>query len=104
MKRSIAAHNLPSSTKAYGTPEDITGDPDVDLVAVSVLVQKHYKLAKPVLLNRKKVFVEWPLAATIDEVEEFTQLAKDSGVDTAVGVRGRAGPVIQKLKEILARG
>lgn len=103
-KRSIAAHNLPPSTKAYGTPEDIASDPDVDLVVVSVQVQKHYKLTKPVLLNKKKVLVEWPLAATIDEVEELTQLAKASGVDTAVGVQARAGPMIQKLKEILASG
>ena len=103
-KRSISAHELPLSTKAYGSPEDIAKDPDVDLVVVCVQVQKHYELAKPALLNKKKVLVEWPIAATIDDVEELTQLAKDNGVDTAVGLQARAAPAIQKLKEILSSG
>jgi predicted dehydrogenase len=103
-KRSIAAHNLPPSAKAYGSPEDIASDPDVDLVVVCVQVQKHYELAKPALLNKKKVLVEWPIAATINDVEELTQLAKDNAVDTAVGLQARAAPAIQKLKEILSSG
>ncbi|KAJ6439467.1 oxidoreductase [Purpureocillium lavendulum] len=103
-QRSIAAHNLPPSTKAYGSPEDIASDPDVDLVVVSVQVGKHYQLAKPALLHKKKVFVEWPLAVTMDEVEELTQLAKDGHIDTAVGVQARAAPGIQKLKEIVSSG
>lgn len=103
-KRSAAAHNLPSSVKTYGSPEDIAKDPDVDLVVVSVHVQKHYELVKPALLHGKKVLVEWPLAATPNEIEELTQLAKKSGGDTAVGVQGRASPVAKKLKEILASG
>ena len=103
-RRSIFAHELPLSTKAYGSPEDIASDPDVDLVVVCVQVQKHYKLAKPALLKKKKVLVEWPIAATINDVEELTQLAKDNGVDTAVGLQARAAPAIQKLKEILSSG
>ncbi|GJN74079.1 transcription regulator gal80 [Purpureocillium lilacinum] len=103
-KKSIAAHNLPATTKAYGTPEDIANDPDVDLVVVSVQVQKHYQLAKPALLAKKKVFVEWPLAVTIDEVEELAQLAKDINLKTAVGSQSRAAPAVQKLKEIVSSG
>ncbi|KAK4073312.1 hypothetical protein Purlil1_13075 [Purpureocillium lilacinum] len=103
-KRSIAAHNLPPSTKAYGSPEDIASDPKVDLVVVCVQVGKHYQLAKPALLHKKKVFVEWPLAATMDEVEELLQLASDTNVDTAVGLQSRAAPAIQKVKEIITSG
>jgi len=103
-KKSIAAHNLPATTKAYGTPEDIANDPDVDLVVVSVQVQKHYQLAKPALLAKKKVFVEWPLAVTIDEVEELAKLAKDGNLKTAVGSQSRAAPAVQKLKEIVSSG
>ncbi|UNI24767.1 transcription regulator gal80 [Purpureocillium takamizusanense] len=103
-KRSIAAHNLPATTKAYGSPEDIASDPEVDLVVVSVQVGKHYKLVKPALLQKKQVFVEWPLAVTMDEVEELAQLARDGDIATAVGVQSRAAPAVQKLKEIVSSG
>lgn len=103
-KRSAAAHNLPSSVKTYGSPEDIAKDPDVELVVVSVHVQKHYELVKPALLHGKKVLVEWPLAATKEEIEELRQLAENSGADAVVGVQGRASPVAKKLRELLASG
>ncbi|KAF3056698.1 Galactose/lactose metabolism regulatory protein [Trichoderma lentiforme] len=100
-KRSIEAHNLPSTTKAYGSPEDIANDPEVDLIVVSVRVQKHYELIKPALLKNKKVFVEWPLGANLNEVEELTQLANSHGVQNAVGLQARSSPLMQKLKELV---
>ncbi|KAK4063673.1 hypothetical protein Trihar35433_8381 [Trichoderma harzianum] len=93
-KRSIEAHNLPSTTKAYGSPEDIANDPEVDLIVVSVRVQKHYELIKPALLKNKKVFVEWPLGANLNEVEELTQLANSHGVQNAVGLQARSSPLM----------
>lgn len=103
-KKSAAAHNLPTSVKAYGNAQDLANDPDVDLIVVSVRVGKHYELVKPALLNKKRVLVEWPLAATTEQYEELAQLASDYGVETVVGAQARAAPAIQKLKEILASG
>ncbi|KKP05588.1 oxidoreductase [Trichoderma harzianum] len=97
-KRSIEVHNLPSTAKAYGSPEDIANDPGIDLIVVSVRVQKHYELIKPALLKNKKVIVEWPLGANLNEVEELTQLANSHGVQNAVGLQARSSPLIQKLK------
>ncbi|KAK6446815.1 hypothetical protein ACSS6W_011080 [Trichoderma asperelloides] len=103
-QRSIAAHRLPPSTKPYGSATDIANDPNVDLIVVSVHVQKHFELARPALLQRKKVFVEWPLAANPSEIEELAELARSAGVQTCVGVQTRASPMIQKLKEIVSSG
>ncbi|KAB5536304.1 putative oxidoreductase [Coniochaeta sp. 2T2.1] len=103
-RRSIAANDLPATTKAYGSAEDLASDPDVDLIVVSVRVQKHYELTKPALLHKKDVYVEWPLGATLAESEELTRLAKENGVRTIVGVQARADRVVLKLKEILASG
>lgn len=61
-QKSIDIHRFPSSTKAYGSPEDIAANPNVELVIVSVEVRKHYQLVLPALKHRKSVFVEWPLA------------------------------------------
>lgn len=103
-ERSIAFHNLPSSTKAYGSAEDLANDTDIDLVVVCVRVQRHLELVKPALLNGKNVFVEWPLAANLNEVEYLTKLGKESGVQAIVGLQSRAAPITLKLKNIVASG
>jgi predicted dehydrogenase len=103
-QRSIDKHGLPASTKAYGNPEDIAKDPNVDLVVVSVNVAKHFSLAKPALENKKDVFVEWPLGATVAEAEELTRLAASNGVRTVVGLQSRAEPLVLKVKELIASG
>lgn len=61
-KSAIAFHKLPSTTKAYGSAQDLADDPDLDLIICSVKVTHHYDLIKPALLAGKDVFVEWPLA------------------------------------------
>ena len=103
-RKSIAFHKLPDTIKAYGNPEDVANDSDVDLVVVSVNVGKHYFLTKPALLQKKDVFVEWPLGATLEEAEELTQLAQKNGVKTAVGLQFRGDPLISKVKELVENG
>ena len=82
---SIAHHKLGSHVRAYGDPEDLAQDPDVDLIVISVQVTKHLKLAKPALLAKKDVFVEWPLGASTSEAEELNNLAKMANLKTKEG-------------------
>ena len=103
-QKAIKAYNLPATTKAYGSPEEIANDPDVDLIVISVVVMKHYQLAKPALLAKKNVFVEWPLGTNLAESEELAALAKENGVRTIVGLQARADSLVEKLKEILESG
>ncbi|PNP47997.1 hypothetical protein THARTR1_10416 [Trichoderma harzianum] len=81
-QRSIDFHKLPSTVKAYGNPEDIANDPNVDLVVVSIIVTNHHKVAKPAVLAKKQVFVEWPLGANTAQAEELAKLAKEANVKT----------------------
>ncbi|KAL6855703.1 NAD(P)-binding protein [Trichoderma novae-zelandiae] len=103
-QRSIDYHKLPSSTKAYGKPEDIAADPNVDLVVVSVIVTSHHKVSKPVLLAKKQLFVEWPLGASSKEAEELARLAREANVRTIVGTQFRADPALRKVKELVDGG
>lgn len=103
-QESIKHHNLPPSVKAYGSPEDIAADPEVDLIVCSVIVTKHYILTKPALLAGKDVYVEWPLGATIAEAEELMSLARERGVRTVVGLQARADPLVVKIKEMIDGG
>lgn len=103
-RRSIEFHKLGSTVKAYGNPEDIANDPNVDLVAVSINVQRHYAVTKPALLAKKQVFVEWPLGASTAEAEELTKLAKDAHLKTVVGTQFLSDPAFAKLKELVDSG
>ncbi|KAE8451058.1 hypothetical protein EG329_004730 [Mollisiaceae sp. DMI_Dod_QoI] len=100
----IDTHNLGPDVKAYGSPEDIAKDPNVDMVIVSVKVGAHYALSKPALLAGKSVFVEWPLGSSTEESEELAQLAKAHGSKTIVGLQARASPLVIKIKELISSG
>lgn len=103
-RRAIEFHNLPSTTRAYGSAEQLATDPDVDMIVVSVVVMKHLELALPALQNKKNVFVEWPLGASLEESEQLTQLANENGVTALVGTQGRADAITLKIKQIIASG
>ncbi|KKO99481.1 oxidoreductase family protein [Trichoderma harzianum] len=103
-EKSIKHHKLAPSTKAYGNPEDIANDPDVDLVVVSVHVSKHYELSIPALRAKKQVFCEWPLGVNAVQAEEMVKLAERENLKTAVGLQLRADPIIKKAKQLIESG
>ncbi len=100
-KSAVAHYKLPPTTRTYGSPTDLAGDPEVDLVVISVAVGYHYQLAKPVLQAGKDVYVEWPLAANVKQAKELAELAKEKGVRVIVGAQTRASPAVVKLRELL---
>ncbi|MCJ1339902.1 transcription regulator gal80 [Bachmanniomyces sp. S44760] len=103
-ERTREFHKLPTTVSTYGSPSDLAQDPNVDLVVVSVNVEKHDYLAMPALQAGKDVYVEWPLAHTTAAAKELTALAKTKGVKTAVGLQARPSPIGQKIRELIAAG
>jgi predicted dehydrogenase len=97
----VKRHGLPSSTKAYGNPEDLAKDPNVDLIICSVRVDRHHALTMPALKAGKAVFVEWPLASNLQQASEMLTAAKESGSKTIVGLQARVSPIVQKLKHLI---
>jgi predicted dehydrogenase len=102
-QKAIGIHNLPNA-KAYGSPEDIAADPNVDLVVVSVEVDKHVSLIEPALKHKKHVFSEFPVAPTASEVRKLVDLANENGVKIIVGSQARADPVLRKLQDLVKTG
>ncbi|CAG5150239.1 uncharacterized protein ALTATR162_LOCUS2599 [Alternaria atra] len=94
-------YGLPSNTKAYGNPEDLAKDPNVDLVVCSVRVDRHHQLMMPVIEAGKDVYVEWPLASNLTQATEMYHAAQKSGSKTIVGLQARSSPFVQKIKELV---
>jgi predicted dehydrogenase len=103
-RAAIEAHGLPETTKAYASIHDLSADPDVDLVVVSVNVAKHYEIAKPALEAGKDVYVEWPIGSNLEQSVELAELAKRKGVRTIVGLQGRQDPLLKVVRELIAGG
>lgn len=98
---SIKAFGLSPTTRAYGDPQAVADDTDIDLVVNCTRVDVHHKTIMPSVKAGKNVFVEWPLAQDIKHVRELAVAAEASGSHTIVGLQGRVAPVILKLRELL---
>ncbi|MBR7880627.1 MULTISPECIES: oxidoreductase [Bacillus amyloliquefaciens group] len=71
--------DLPGA-EAVRAIEDITGDPDIDLVIVTTPSGMHYESAMKCLLAGKHTVVEKPVTATSAEAEELRRTAENKGV------------------------
>ena len=58
----------------------------------------HYELCKAAILKSKHVFVEKPLANTMDEAKELLKLAKEANIKFQVGHVERFNPAFLALK------
>ena len=103
-RRAIQHYNLSPETRAYGNPEELAKDPDVDLVVCCTRVDVHHSTILPSVKAGKAVYVEWPLAQDDEHVKELVEEAKKSGSRTVVGVQGRLAPPVVKLQELIQEG
>lgn len=82
--------------KRYTDPEALMDACDaVDIVAPTI---HHYTLCEMALRKGKHVFVEKPLANTMDEARELMKLARESNVKFQVGHVERFNPAFLALK------
>ena len=81
--------------KRYDNPSDLMDDCDaIDIIAPTVY---HYHLCEMALKKGKHVFVEKPLANTMEEARELVKLAKESNVKFQVGHVERFNPAFLAL-------
>ncbi len=100
----IAAYGLPAETRAYGDPNDLADDKDIQLVVNITRADNHHRTILPSLAAGKDAFVEWPLASNIEQIRELSAIARSGRVRTMVGFQGRLAPVFQKVKQALLSG
>lgn len=92
---------LPNSVKAYGSPEDVAADPDIDLLICCIRVDFHYPTVLPRLKAGKTAFTEWPLASNLADAETLAAAATQKSI---IGFQGRLSPSILRVHSLLAKG
>jgi predicted dehydrogenase len=81
----------------YADSEKLIDDCDIiDIVAPTIF---HFELCEAAIKKGKHVFVEKPLANTMDEARELVKLAKEANIKFQVGHVERFNPAFLSLKE-----
>lgn len=75
----------------------------VDAVVICTPTVTHADYIRLAALHVKNIFVEKPLAATLEEACDIAAFAKDKGLNIQVGFIERFNPAVQSLKTVLDR-
>jgi predicted dehydrogenase len=83
--------------KRFDTVDALLDECDaVDIIAPTIF---HYELCKAAITKGRHVFVEKPLANTMDEARELVKLSKEANIKFQVGHVERFNPAFLALKE-----
>lgn len=84
---------------ASTNPTDIFNDPDTDFVFIATPHNTHAELVKESIKCRKPVFVEKPLALTIEELTSIQEAYNNSPVPLMVGYNRRFSQAFQNINK-----
>ncbi len=91
-------------TAAVSTVEDLLGDTGLDAVYICTPTAYHKQYFLQAAEAGKHIFVEKPLAFSLDEIKEMAAAHKKAGIMAQVGLVLRFEPVFWYLKNLIERG
>jgi predicted dehydrogenase len=98
-----AAAGLGARTAAE-SPEALIGRNDVDVVHICTPNATHADLARKAIAAGKAVVCEKPLATSVEDARELTDLAERAGVVTAVPFVYRFYPAVREARDRILNG
>jgi predicted dehydrogenase len=93
--------NVPATYKDYN---DLLADKSVDAVYIMTPEHLHHEMTIAALKANKHVYVEKPLAHTIEEGNDIVNAWKTSGKIVQVGTQNRSSTLYKKAKELVRQG
>lgn len=109
---SAVAGRSPAAAEAAGlgartaaeSPEALIARDDVDVVHICTPNATHADLARKAIAAGKAVVCEKPLATSVEDARELTDLADRAGVVTAVPFVYRFYPAVREARDRISRG
>ena len=89
---------------AYGSYEELLGDPNIDVIYNSLPNHLHAEWTIKAAQAGKHVLCEKPLALTLAEVDQVTQAARQAGVNVVEAFMYRHHPMNLKVRELIEKG
>ena len=81
--------------------DDILNDSEVDAVIITTRHNAHARMCIAALQAGKHVFVEKPLALSLEEIDEIIEVYEQSNKTLTVGFNRRFSPFVQDIKQKL---
>jgi predicted dehydrogenase len=93
-----------ASPKTYADFKELLADPNVETVFIMTPEHLHYPMMKAALAAGKNIYVEKPLAHTIEQGAELVRLAEKTGKVVQVGTQNRSNKLYIKARELFQDG
>lgn len=93
-----------TTPKTYTDYHDLLADKNVDAVFIMTPEHLHHDMAIAALKAGKHVYVEKPLAHTIEEGFDIIRVWEQSGKVCQVGTQNRSSSLYKKAKELVQQG
>ncbi|PRP86115.1 trans-1,2-dihydrobenzene-1,2-diol dehydrogenase-like [Planoprotostelium fungivorum] len=90
--------------RAYGSYEELTKDPEVDVIYISVLHPWHYNTALMCLQNGKGILCEKPLTMNAKQLEHLISVARERKLFFMEAMWTRYFPYSMRLRELIKEG
>lgn len=103
-ERLDAVHKRFPAVRITKDHRELFADPAVDAVCIATPVGTHRRLAEEALAAGKHVFVEKPLAGSVDDAEAIVRAAERAGRTLMVGHTFVYNPAVVAVREALERG
>src|SRR4029078_5698885 len=81
--------------------EELLAGETVDAVAIATPVSTHYELAAAALEAGKHVFVEKPMAGSVEQAEDLVVLAEERGLTLMPGHTFLYSPPVNAVRELI---
>ena len=99
-----AASSITSDVEITDNLDDILRDDQIQGIALATPAETHAELAIQAMQAGKDVFVEKPMALTLEDAEEMKKVAEKTGRVLMVGHLLEYHPAVLKLREMIASG
>lgn len=90
--------------RGYEDPAELLSSADVDAVVIAAPTSDHASLAMAACRASKHVYVEKPLATSVQDARRVVAAAEASGVEAVVGFQRRFHPSYQRVRALVAGG
>ena len=102
--KDLVATEQGKSPKAVVDYKEILADKSIDAVVIATPEHLHHRMLLDALAAGKHVYVEKPLAHTIEEAQEILKVSKTSKSVVQVGTQNRSNSLYQMAKTMIAQG
>jgi len=102
--KDLIASKQGSSPKTFQDYKDLLADKSIEAVVIATPEHLHYRMLLDALAAGKHVYLEKPLAHTVEEAQEIRRLSLKTNRIVQVGTQNRSNSLYQMAKTMINQG